>query len=75
MKTSPVESWIFGCLFARDKERHGERKSVNVYVRVGAAYISELPYDTGRLGVPIAGAVLHPDGSLAVNHLSTQLRH
>lgn len=44
-------------------------------VRVEAAYISELPYNTGRLGFSVTRAVLHPNGSLAINHLSTQLRH
>lgn len=44
-------------------------------VQVFTTHSSELPDAAGRLEVPVTGAVPHPDGSLSLQHLRTQLRH
>lgn len=41
--------------------------------RVWMPHVSELPDDKGRLGVSVARAVLHADGSLSLGHLGTKL--
>lgn len=56
-----------------ETRREAEREKVCVIV--GTAYIFELPDDTGRLEVPVARAVPHPDRRLPLEHFSTQLCH
>lgn len=52
----------------------GGTLSTEVYL-CADPYFSKLPHNTGRFGLPITGAVPHPDGRLSVEYFSTQLRH
>ncbi len=52
----------------------GGTLSTGVYLCANP-YFSKLPHNTGRFGLPITGAVPHPDGGLSVKYFSTQLCH
>lgn len=55
--------------------RDGVFVFVCVCVTVCTSDLFELPGDAGRLELPIARTVPHPDGGLTLEHFGAQLRH